>query len=58
MVDFRGEHISVADLAERHGLRHHLVLDRIKRGLSAEEAVSPNKFSRWGTVSSKHASEG
>jgi hypothetical protein len=58
MVDFGGKRISTAELAERHGLSRKLVLARIKRGLSAEEAVSLNKFSRWGTVSSKHVSEG
>jgi hypothetical protein len=57
MMEFRGERISLAELAERHGLGYRLVWRRIKRGLSAEEAVSQNNL-RWGKSSPKHASEG
>jgi hypothetical protein len=44
---FNGKMISTAELAELHGLPRRRILARIKRGLSVEEAIVPQKLGRW-----------
>lgn len=39
-VDFRGEQMSAAEVAERTGINYHTFLSRIHRGISVEEAIS------------------
>lgn len=42
IVEFRGEKASASELAERFGLSHRRVADRLRRGYSAEDAVKPS----------------
>lgn len=41
-VEFEGSKISVSELAEKFGLSHRRVADRIKRGYTPEQAVLPS----------------
>lgn len=43
---------SAAEIAAENGIKWRTVYERLRRGMSIEDAVSPVKFSRWGTKSS------
>ena len=46
-VEHEGRMMDVVELAERHGLSRKLVAERLKRGLSIEDALSNVRYSRW-----------
>lgn len=49
MITFRGETLSIAGWAEKTGLRHGLILNRINNGWSVEKALTTpsSKANRW-----------
>ena len=47
MVEFEGKQIALAELCERHGLPLKRTRNRIVVGWPLEEALNPNKVSRW-----------
>ena len=51
MVMYQGETMAVSFLADKVGIRRKLLLDRIRRGLSIEDAISPIRSGRYGQTS-------
>ena len=46
-VEFRGTVVSVADLAERHGITPKRLRDRLKAGMSVEDALEKGRINPW-----------
>ncbi len=45
-LEYQGERISLSDLADRTGVHHTLLRDRLRRGLTPEEAVETPKHQK------------
>lgn len=52
-VTINSRTLPVADIAEAHGIKPRIVRDRLRRGLTIEEAVSRERRGRWGVTRSK-----
>jgi hypothetical protein len=52
-VEYEGRQIAVAALAEKVGVKRKVILERLKRGLTIELAISKQRFGRWGATKSQ-----